>query len=177
MVPSPVRSASPVGRRAFLALSVAALVAACSGGPPPIAYGVAECDYCRMRIGDPRFGAEAITAAGKVLQFDSIECAAGYYASLSGPEAVRGVWVSDFRRPGTLIPVGEARFGHLEGRLTPMGGGLFAVPAATPSPADGAVPAASLDWTAVVALARRGAPAAGAPRAHSHAGTAHVANR
>jgi copper chaperone NosL len=159
-------STSPVGRRAFHALAVAMLGAACSGGPQPIAYGVAECDYCRMRIGDPRFGAEIISAAGKVLQFDSIECAAGYYAGLTDSRDVRGVWVSDFRHPGTLIPVAEARFGRLEGRLSPMGGGLFAVAANEP-PNAGTTPAATLAWTDVVALARREVPASGAIAPHA----------
>lgn len=131
------------------------LVAACGDSEPhPIAYGTAECAYCRMRIGDPRFGAVVVTRTGKSVEFDSIECAAAYYATLVDAPSVRGVWVNDFGRPGTLVPVAAARFGRLEGRMSPMGRGLFATTAATPTP-DGSGLEMPLSWTDVVALAER----------------------
>lgn len=139
--------------RGFVAGWVAlTLLMACGNGEPhPIAYGTAECAYCRMRIGDPRFGAVVVTETGKPVEFDSIECAAAYYATLGDAPTVRGAWVTDFARPGTLVPVAGARFGRLEGRMSPMGRGLFAVAATTPTD-DGAGLTASMDWTDVVAL-------------------------
>jgi copper chaperone NosL len=153
---APVRP-TRLGRhwRGFIASWVAlTLLTACgSGEPHPIAYGTAECAYCRMRIGDPRFGAVVVTKTGKAVEFDSIECAAAYYATLGDDPTVRGAWVSDFARPGTLVPVAEARFGLLQGPMSPMGRGLFAVAASTPAD-DGSGPTASMDWTDVVALAQ-----------------------
>jgi len=119
------RTLGVVGALAVLAM----LVAGCARGPRPLAYGRAECDFCRMRIDDPRFGGEVVTAHGRTLQFDAIECTAGYVRTLApGTEAT--VWVADFEHPGTLIPAATARF--LQGRGgagvgTPMGRGIIAV--------------------------------------------------
>lgn len=139
--------------RAAVALGVT--LAACSGGPPPIAYGAAECGYCRMRIGDPRFGAELITTTGKVIQFDAVECLASYYASLTDRASVRELWVSDYARPGTLIPAATARYGHVASVGTPMGRGLVAVAPAAALPDPRHAAALSLDWPQVVAIAER----------------------
>lgn len=115
-------------RRAGLlpALLVAVLAAACGrAGPRPIRLGAESCDYCRMTIGDARFGAELVTRTGKVRRFDSIECLAGYSLRTHGREEARSLWVSDFRRPGTFLPADSARFVK-GGEHSPMGLGIAA---------------------------------------------------
>lgn len=115
-------------RRAIALLGAVYVAVACaSRGPEPIAYGQVNCDFCRMTISDPRFGSELVTSKGKVHQFDSIECLASYVLSEHASATARGVWVSDFRHPGTLLAADSARFVRLGGGRSPMGRGWAAV--------------------------------------------------
>ncbi len=51
------------------------LLSACSSdGPEPFNLGKEPCSYCSMTISDPHFGAEIITAKGKVYKFDDMHC-------------------------------------------------------------------------------------------------------
>ena len=138
-------------------LLVTALLGCTTSDPSPIAYGRADCDVCRMRITDQRFGGEYVMQTGKVLQFDSIECLANYTAaSNSSP---RSLWVSDFEHPGALLPVAGARFIRRAGPSAGMGANLLAVAATTDAAALrtrlGAT--AVMTWDDIRALAERGA--------------------
>jgi copper chaperone NosL len=136
-------------------MALALLLLACSSGPVPIAYDQDGCDYCRMQISDRRFGAELITRTGKVHKFDSIECLASFYTTLRDSTTVRSLWVSDYTRPGTLIPAREALYIHHEGPGSPMGRGLLALRGDV-NVAGAAVPAGdTLGWNAVVELVSR----------------------
>lgn len=134
-------------------LVLALALAGCSRGPVPIAYGSDECDFCRMAISDPRYGAELVTTRGKVHKFDSIECMASYYLQ-ADPATVHQVVVSDFAHPGTFIPATEATFRRGgAGPSSPMGAGLRAY-RADAAPA-GALAGSGevLSWTQVLAVA------------------------
>jgi copper chaperone NosL len=109
------------------AVMLALTVACARTDPSPIAYDRADCDVCRMRITDRRFGGEFVSKTGKVQQFDSIECLANYTAA--SPVAPRSLWVSDFEHPGTLLPVSGARFFRRAGPSAGMGTNLVAVSA------------------------------------------------
>ena len=137
------------------AIAIALLLAACSSGPVPIAYDQDACDYCRMQISDPRFGGELITRTGKVHKFDSIECLASFYAGLEDSASVRSLWVSDYRKPGTLVPAREALYIHHGGPGSPMGRGLLALQAGSDA-SSASVPAGDkLSWSGVVELVSR----------------------
>lgn len=159
-------------RRAALVAVVAlvALVAlgACARGPRAIDYGQESCDYCRMVITDPRYGAELVTTTGKVHRFDSIECLASYYTQASAAGTVRSVWVSDYAHPGTLIPAGSATFVRASGPASPMGKGFAAFSPGTDSATIGRVAGSvpALRWGDVLALVQREAAvtAIGSPR-------------
>ena len=154
-----------------VALALVAGHAACSsGGPVPIAYDRDACDFCRMQISDPRYGGEAITRTGKVLKFDSIECLASYYVGLADRASVRSTWVSDYQRPGTLIPAADAHFIHHSGPGSPMGRGLLA----TASDTDARALAERLGgdavaWTDVLRLVDRAASQPGVENARGNA--------
>lgn len=156
--------------RVVAALCLLALLVACERAPRPIAYGHDGCDYCRMVISDPRYGAELVTATGKVHTFDSIECLAAYYlqARASGA-AARSVVVSDFERPGTFLPAAEARYLRAAGPASPMGKGLTAFAPGADSAALRRVggDAAPLRWDEVLALVEREGMARGAGAAAS----------
>lgn len=142
-------------RRAAVASATLVLAAACGGhGAPSIAYDGSEvCAHCRMAITDRRFGSALVTSTGRTYRFDSVECLAGF--SAQDPTRAASVWVSNFRDPGALLPVAEARFIRLEDSGSPMGMGLAAIPATEALPANegGAV----MSWDEVVALVRQSA--------------------
>ena len=110
----------------FLAFAALVALAACApGGPRPIEYGAEPCSYCRMTISDRRFGAELVTAKGKLHAFDSVECVAAFALAQDAPP--RGVWVTDYNRPGALLAADSAEFRRLAGAAgSPMGKGLVA---------------------------------------------------
>jgi copper chaperone NosL len=159
-----------VRRRALRALARVAvplaLLACASEGPRPIAYGDESCGYCRMTITDPRFGAEARTETGRVQTFDSIECLAAY-ADAAETSRLRGTWVTDYNRPGTLVPADSATFWQVDGGVSPMGRGLLAT-AGGRRPAGVADAGAPLDWAAVRALVARDALRPGSAEPHAH---------
>ncbi|MEO8563412.1 MAG: nitrous oxide reductase accessory protein NosL [bacterium] len=150
---SGVRGAAPV----VAVMLVAALLGCTTNDPAPIAYGRADCDVCRMRITDQRFGGELVSQTGKVHQFDSIECLANYTAASSSPP--RSLWVSDFEHPGTLLPVSRARFIRRAGPSAGMGANLLAVAATTDTTALRAKfgEVTAMSWDDIRALAVRGA--------------------
>ncbi len=164
-----LRGAAP---RAVLSQGVSALVlglALGSGGcrnlePRAIAYGRADCDVCRMRIVDNRFGGEVVTHTGKVQQFDSIECLANYSAANAAD--VQSAWVSDFERPGTLIPASTALYVSQRNVSAGMGADLLALaPVADTAAVRARFGVAPMTWHAVRELASRNAlrsPARGA---------------
>jgi copper chaperone NosL len=147
--------------RAPLQMALIVAAAACArGGPEPIPYGAADCRYCLMRISDRRYGVEIVTGKGKVLFFDSIECAAAYVASMSeSPNEStvdRHLWVNDFTHPGVLVPVEHARFLRATAASSPMGRGLLAVATIHDTAAVRARMGGTwLAWHEVVAEARR----------------------
>ena len=155
------RTLSPAGAQRphavwwLAVIAIALLLAACSSGPVPIAYDQDSCDFCRMQISDPRYGGELITRTGKVHKFDSIECLASFVAGLRDSASIRSLWVSDYKKPGTLIPAREALFIHHPGPGSPMGRGLLALQPGSDA-ATGSVPAGdTLSWGKVVEMVSR----------------------
>ena len=127
-------------------------------GPVPIAYGAADCDVCRMRITDERYGGELVTRTGKVRQFDSIECLATYVATTPDAGAGGVAYVSDFERPGHLLPVARALFVQRRTGSSPMAAGLLAVSSTADSAAvEARFGGRTLTWQRVVEQAARGA--------------------
>ena len=150
---SGVRGATAV----MAVMLVTAIVGCTTDDPSPIAYGRADCDVCRMRITDQRFGGEFVSPTGKVQQFDSIECLANYTAASS--TAPRSLWVSDFEHPGVLLPVSGARFIRRAGPSAGMGANVLAVSAAKDSTMLRARFGAAtvMSWSDIRTLAARGA--------------------
>jgi copper chaperone NosL len=94
---------------------------ACSSGPEPIRYGEDACDYCRMGIVQPQYGAELITAKGKVFKFDAVECMIRFAQEDEKAKEAKNFLVSDFFNPGELVAVEKARFLHSKKLPSPMG--------------------------------------------------------
>jgi len=107
----------------LLALQLALLAsAACGGdkGPRPLVVGEDSCDFCKMAISDPRFGAEVRTTTGRLITFDAIECVAGYVGAATDPARIAAIWVADYHG-GDMVPVDSALFVSGGSLHSPMG--------------------------------------------------------
>jgi len=95
---------------------------ACEQKPEPIKYGDDECELCRMRIMDNKYGAELVTDKGKVYKYDSIECLIGYSLNknLIGDEKHLFL-VSDFSNAGELVDAKKSYYVHNNNFRSPMG--------------------------------------------------------
>ena len=49
-------------------------ISSCNTSPVPLRIGKDACDFCKMTVSDARFGAEIITAKGKIYKFDDTHC-------------------------------------------------------------------------------------------------------
>lgn len=108
-------------------LALALWLAGCDSGPKPIRFGRDECAECKMTLVDPHYGAEHITARGRVYFFDDLNCLTAYQRRAAGPPggAARAV-VVDFKHAGRLLPVDQACYLQHDGLRSPMGSGLAA---------------------------------------------------
>ncbi|HEY3387683.1 MAG TPA: hypothetical protein VGK46_14315, partial [Saprospiraceae bacterium] len=59
----------------------AAMIIACSQDPEPLRYGKDTCYTCKMTLMDKKFGAELVTAKGKVYKFDDVNCMVNFINS------------------------------------------------------------------------------------------------
>jgi nitrous oxidase accessory protein len=122
--------------------------------PRPIAYGRDACAFCRMVVSEPRFAATILTATGRTLAFDSVECLASHVIlhRATHERPPRSLWVSVDARPGHLAPAQEARYLR-DGRTpSPMGKGIRAL---TPTGTIAQAGDELLTWEQVIALVER----------------------
>ncbi|MCF8256277.1 MAG: nitrous oxide reductase accessory protein NosL [Flavobacteriales bacterium] len=106
----------------IIALLASTLVFSCNVEPEPINYGKDACDHCRMTIMDPKFGAELVTAKGKVYKFDDVNCMVNHAKGLAeGLSGAAHILVTDMQQPATLIAVGSAFFLRSDEVRSPMG--------------------------------------------------------
>lgn len=97
------------------------MVAACTPAPEPLVLGQDACSHCKMTIMDKKYGAELLTAKGKVYKFDAIECLAAFQNSGTIPaDQVHALLVVDFNNPDRFVRVEEARFLVSEKLHSPM---------------------------------------------------------
>ncbi len=100
---------------------------ACNSKPEPIVYGSDICAHCKMLIADAKYGAELITAKGKIYKFDSIECLADFYLKNNSDPKLTKLFVIDFRKPESLIEINKAVFLKNEKFHSPMGMNVLAL--------------------------------------------------
>lgn len=98
----------------------------CEVKPKEISYGEAACHFCRMTIVDQQHAAQLVTKKGKVFNFDATECMINYLKEID-KNTIGLLLVSDYNKPGTLIPAESATFIISEGIPSPMGANLSAV--------------------------------------------------
>lgn len=102
----------------------------CEVKPKEISYGEDACHFCRMTLVDQQHAAQLVTRKGKVFNFDAIECMVHYLDEID-TTTIGLLLVTDYNKPGTLIPAEGATFIISEGVPSPMGANLSAVSMAT----------------------------------------------
>jgi copper chaperone NosL len=108
--------------RLITIIAFASVMASCSTGPEPIAYGHDGCTYCDMTIMDHRYGTELITDKGKVFKFDSIECLVRYLKEGAAEQNnVKLLLLTPFNFPETLEDANHSYILHSQGMPSPMG--------------------------------------------------------
>lgn len=111
---------SPLLMLLFLCVSLVS----CQYKTEAIRVGEDHCDYCRMVITDTRFGGEVLTPKGRTLKFDALSCLVNYLKE--NPVNSEHIFVLDYLKPGTLVPVTQAYFLRSQGLKAPMGEAIIA---------------------------------------------------
>lgn len=117
---------SPVMKLVLL-FCTSILISSCSTEPKPIVIGKDNCDFCKMTISDPRFGAEIVTNKGKIYKFDDQHCILAFMKTDKlTPNDIAGVYFTDFDSPHELIHVEDAHFLQSPALKSPMNGNIAA---------------------------------------------------
>ena len=101
------------------------LLLSCNVEPRPIDYGSDKCEFCKMTIVDPRFGAEVVTEKGKVFKFDAIECMVNYIQTTPAQDYAF-LLVNDFEQPSILVDAQKCSYLISKAVPSPMGAYLSA---------------------------------------------------
>jgi len=103
--------------------ALAVLLTSCNTGPQPIVTGKDNCSFCKMTISDPRFGAEIVTATGKVFKFDDIYCLSAYCKTLDEKARSKAaIYLTDFCGGHSLYAANECQVLKSEALNCPMNG-------------------------------------------------------
>lgn len=106
--------------KAYL-LTILLMGPACKPQPKPINYGHEACAYCQMGIVDRQYAAQLVSDKGKVYSFDAAECLARYRAENPETEWAH-VLVTDYARPGHMVPLDSTVILRSLALPSPMGG-------------------------------------------------------
>jgi copper chaperone NosL len=83
----------------------------CKPEPEALRYGEDGCYVCKMTLMDKRFGAEVVTAKGKVYKFDDVNCMINFLnTGFPDGREVAYRLVVDYDNSGKLIDAGQAFF-------------------------------------------------------------------
>ncbi len=99
------------------------ILTGCQPEPEPIQFGTDQCAYCKMGIADPKFGAELVTAKGRVYKFDALECLVPYLED--HPDDYAHIMAIAYDNPKTLYRVQEMQFVISDEIRSPMGAWLL----------------------------------------------------
>lgn len=112
-----------VKQSTFIGLSV--LLLACQSKPEPINFGEDHCDFCKMSIVDPKYGAELVTDKGRLYKFDAVECMVPFMEENENMIFEHKLAIA-YDQAGKLLPVGQLVFAHSKVYKSPMGANIAA---------------------------------------------------
>jgi len=114
---------------AIIAILTAFLLAGCTVEPRPIQFGHDDCELCKMKLMDERFGAQLVTERGRIFMFDDVNCMVMYMDSEEGQRHnYKYELVVDYSNPGALLDVHYTYFLRNENVRTPMNSQVVALP-------------------------------------------------
>ena len=106
---------------------ISILFLSCNTDPQPLQYGKDACYTCKMTLIDKKFGAEIVTAKGKVYKFDDMNCMVNFINSgYLEDETLEHILVVDYTQPGKLIPAEKAFYLKSDEIRSPMASGVAA---------------------------------------------------
>ena len=107
----------------FLILSFSS----CNAVPQQITMGTDNCYFCKMTISDERFGAEMVTAKGKVYKFDDVHCIVSFLKTKEvAPTKIKDIYLTDFCSNHQLINVKQSLLLKSDILKSPMNGNIAA---------------------------------------------------
>ncbi|NJC26978.1 nitrous oxide reductase accessory protein NosL [Neolewinella antarctica] len=131
----------------FMSLLLTIFLCTCDRAHPvSIAYGMDQCEFCRMAIVEVNYGAELITEKGRVMKYDAAECMVNHLAQEE--IAVQKLYAVPYDQPATLRPVDSLFFVIDASVRSPMGANLAAFSSEGALPKD-VIP---LDWATVAQM-------------------------
>lgn len=112
---------------AIIAVLLFFFTSSCNNGPEIIVTGKDHCDFCKMTVSDPRFGAEIVTKKGKVFKFDDAHCILSFLQKGDFDRSqVKDIYFRDFSGDHSLIKTNKAFFLESEDLKSPMEGNIAA---------------------------------------------------
>ena len=103
------------------------ILASCNADPQPLQLGKDNCDFCQMTVSDARFGAEIVTAKGKVFKFDDMHCILAYLKSgVIDKKDIKDIYLVDFSGTHELKNRNEMFLLKSDKLHSPMGGNIAA---------------------------------------------------
>jgi copper chaperone NosL len=112
---------------AGLMIPVLLFLHGCNTGPEPIAFGKDQCHSCKMMISNRSFGAELVTAKGKVYKFDDTHCIVSFMQSGKIKKTeIASIFLVDYAQKEKLIDAGKAFLLQSDKIRGPMGGAVAA---------------------------------------------------
>ncbi|MFD2910059.1 nitrous oxide reductase accessory protein NosL [Flavobacterium ardleyense] len=102
------------------------MVSCAPQGAEPIKLNADGCEFCKMTIADGKFGAELITAKGRVYKFDDMHCMINYHKENSSTN-IQSFFIHDFNQDNALIAAESAYYVKGGEINSPMRGNTIAV--------------------------------------------------
>ena len=84
------------------------------------------CEFCKMKISDGKFGAEIITAKGRIYKFDDMHCMINYHKE-NNTTQIQSFFIHDYNQDNTLIAAESAYYVKGGEINSPMRGNIIAV--------------------------------------------------
>ena len=92
----------------------------------PIKLNSDGCEFCKMKIADGKFGAEIITAKGRIYKFDDMHCMINYHKE-NNTTQIQSFFIHDYNQDNTLIAAESAYYVKGGTINSPMRGNIIAV--------------------------------------------------
>lgn len=113
----------------FFMLFTTVIVISCKVEPRSINFGHDDCEFCKMKLMDERFGAQLVTDKGRIYMFDDVNCMVEFMDSDEGKRHLYAYeLIVDYSNPGELLDVHYTFFLKTDEIRTPMNSKIIALP-------------------------------------------------